>query len=45
VRKTYEGRQSRSKQKFELIGKRELLVEVPLPMVEMWEELQAWWSS
>jgi hypothetical protein len=30
----------KSKQKFEVLGKRELL-EVPLPMVEVWEELQA----
>lgn len=41
MRKTYQGTQDKSKQKFEVIGKRELLVEVPLPMVEMWEELQA----
>jgi transposase-like protein len=33
--------QSKSKRKFEVIGNRELLVEVPLPMVEVWEELQA----
>src|SRR5271156_6535577 len=30
----------KSKAKFEVLGKRELL-EVPLPMVEVWEELQA----
>lgn len=41
MRKTYQGTQGKSKQKFEVIGKRELLVEVPLPMVEVWEELQA----
>ena len=43
MRKTYQGIQSKSKsnQKFEVIGNRELLVEVPLPMVEVWEELQA----
>ena len=41
MRKTYEGPEYKSKQKFEVIGKRELLVEVPLPMVEVWEELQA----
>src|SRR6266849_6235829 len=33
--------QGKSKGKFEVLGKRELLVEVPLPMVEVWEELQA----
>ncbi|MGH9701551.1 MAG: IS256 family transposase [Candidatus Acidiferrales bacterium] len=41
MRKTYQGTQDKSKQKFEVLGKRELLVEVPLPMVEVWEELQA----
>ena len=30
----------KSKAKFEVLGKRELL-EVPLPLVEVWEELQA----
>ena len=41
MRKTYQGTEDKSKQKFEVLGKRELLVEVPLPMVEVWEELQA----
>jgi len=41
VKKTYQVAQGKSKQKFEVIGKREMLVEVPLPMVEMWEEMQA----
>jgi putative transposase len=41
VKKTYQGTQDKSKQKFEVIGKREMLVEVPLPMVEVWEEMQA----
>lgn len=41
MKKTYQGRQDKSKQKFEVIGKRELLVQVPLPMAEVWEELQA----
>lgn len=41
MRKTYQGIQSKSNQKFEVMGNRELLVEVPLPMVEVWEELQA----
>ena len=40
MRKTYQGTQDKSKQKFEVIGKRELLAEVPLPMIEVWEELQ-----
>ena len=41
MRKTYQGTQGKSKQKFEVIGNRELLMEMPLPMVEVWEELQA----
>ena len=41
MRKTYQGTQDKSKQKFVVLGKRELLLEVPLPMVEVWEELQA----
>ncbi len=41
MKKTYQGTQGKSKQKFEVIGNRELLVEVPLPLVEVWEELQA----
>ena len=41
MRKTYQGMERKSKQKFEVLGNRELLVEVRLPMVEVWEELQA----
>ena len=41
MKKTYQGRPDKSKQKFEVIGKREMMVEVPLPMVEVWEELQS----
>ncbi len=41
MKKTYQGTQDKAKQKFEVIGKREMLVEVPLPMVEVWEEMQA----
>jgi transposase-like protein len=41
VKKTYQGTQDKSKQKFEVIGKGEMVVEVPLPMVEVWEEMQA----
>ncbi len=39
--KTYQGTGSKSKQKFEVMGNGKLLVEMPLPMVEVWEELQA----
>lgn len=41
MKKTYQGAQDKSEQKFEVIGKREMLVELPLPMVEVWEEMQA----
>ena len=41
MKKTYQGMPDKSKAKFEVLGKRELLLEVPLPMVEVWEELQA----
>lgn len=41
MKKTYQGTQDKSKRKFEVLGKREILVQVPLPMVEVWEELQA----
>ena len=41
MRKTYQGMPDKPKRKFEVLGKRELLTEVPLPMVEVWEELQA----
>jgi putative transposase len=40
VRKTYQGTGSESKRKFEVMGNGKLLVEMPLPMVEVWEELQ-----
>lgn len=41
MRKTYQGTPSKSNQKFEVLGNGKLLVEMPLPMVEVWEELQA----
>lgn len=40
MRKTYQGTGSESKRKFEVMGNGKLLVEMPLPMVEVWEELQ-----
>ncbi len=39
--KTYQGKQGKSNAKFEVLGKRELWVQVRLPMAEVWEELQA----
>ena len=41
MRKTYQGIRNKSNRKFEVLGKQELLVQVPLPMAEVWEELQA----
>ena len=41
MKKTYQGMQGKSKRNFQVLGERELLVQVPLPMVEVWEELQA----
>jgi putative transposase len=40
VRKTYQGMQGKSKRKFELLGSKEVAVRLPLPLVEVWEELQ-----
>lgn len=40
MRKTYQGTGSESKRKFEVMGNGKLLVEMTLPMVEVWEELQ-----
>ena len=40
MRKTYQGRQGKSKGKFELLGRKEMAVRLPLPLVEVWEELQ-----
>jgi hypothetical protein len=33
--------QARKSRKFEVVGGRELLLQLPLPLVEVWEELQA----
>ena len=41
MKKTYQGTENKSKRKFEVMGNGKLLVEMPLPMVEVWEELQA----
>jgi transposase-like protein len=40
MRKTYQGRAGKSKAKFEIVGERQLAVGLPLPLVEVWEELQ-----
>ncbi len=38
---SYQGRQGKSKGKFEVVGGQELAVRLPLPLAEVWEELQA----
>ena len=40
MRKTYQGTSSKSKQNFQLLRSQQLAVHVPLPLVEVWEELQ-----
>ena len=40
MRKTYQRRSSKSKHNFEVVGRKELAVQVPLPLVEVWEQLQ-----
>lgn len=40
MRKTYQRRSGKSKHNFAVIGKKELAVELPLPLVEVWEQLQ-----
>jgi hypothetical protein len=41
VRKNYQRKARKSNHKFEVVGGQELLVRVPLPMAEVWAELQA----
>jgi hypothetical protein len=41
VRKNYQSKPRKSNQKFEVVGDQELMVRVPLPMAEVWAELQA----
>jgi len=41
VRNRYQRRSSKSKERFEVVGGRELAVRLALPLVEVWEELQA----
>ena len=40
MRNKYQRRSSKSKHNFEVVGRKELAVQVPLPLVEVWEELQ-----
>jgi hypothetical protein len=41
VRKKYQRKNSKSNHKFEVVQGQELLVRVPLPMAEVWAEMQA----
>jgi hypothetical protein len=41
VKKNYQRKERKSNHKFEVVGGQELLVQVPLPMAEVWAELQA----
>lgn len=41
MRNRYQRRSEKSKGKFEVVGGREIEVRLPLPLVEVWEELQA----
>jgi transposase-like protein len=41
MKQRYQRTEQKSKRPFELVGGRELTVQVPLPMAEVWEELQA----
>jgi hypothetical protein len=41
VRKNYQRKARKSNHKFEVVGEQELLVRVPLPMAEVWAEMQA----
>ena len=41
MRKNYQRKVRKSNHKFEVVGGQELLVRVPLPMAEVWAELQA----
>ena len=41
MRNRYQRRVAKSKRKFEVVAGREFEVRLPLPLVEMWEELQA----
>jgi hypothetical protein len=40
MRNTDQRNATKSKQKFEVLGAKQLPMEVPLPLVEVWEELQ-----
>ena len=41
MRKNYQSKARKSNHKFEVVRGQELLVQVPLPMAEVWAEMQA----
>ena len=41
MRNKYQRKERKSNHKFEVVEGRELLVQVPLPMAEVWAEMQA----
>ena len=41
MRKKYQRKERKSNHKFEVVGGQELLVRVPLPLAEVWAEMQA----
>ena len=41
MKKNYQRKERKSNHKFEVVGGQELLVRVPLPMAEVWAEMQA----
>ena len=40
MRKNYQRKERKSNHKFEVVRRQELLVQVPLPMTEVWAEMQ-----
>jgi hypothetical protein len=40
VRKNYQRKAHKSNHKFEVVGGQELLMRIPLPMAELWAEMQ-----
>ena len=41
MKKNYQSKAHKSNHKFEVVGGQELLVRLPLPMAEVWAEMQA----
>jgi hypothetical protein len=41
VRKNYQKKDHKSNHKYEVVGSQELMVRVPLPIAEVWAEMQA----